>query len=57
MQKPIVEGFRERNNKAKEGYTVEMTFELGLELGFHRSRGRWGGGKEGVRACQAKDSA
>lgn len=57
MQKPIVEGFRERNNKAKEGYTEGMTFELGLELGFHRSRGRWGGGEEGVRACQAKDSA
>lgn len=53
----MVEGLRERHNKSEKGFTEEMTFELGLGLGFHRSRGEWGGGKKGVRACPAKESA
>lgn len=53
MQKPTVEGLRERLNKVEESFTEEKTFELGLELGFHRSRGRWKR-QEGGHARQKK---
>lgn len=57
IRKATAEGLGERCNKAEERFTEEMTFELVLELGFHRSRGRWGGRGEGGRACQANESA
>lgn len=54
MQEPTVERLMERHNQTEGGFTKEMTFDLGLELESDRSWRRWGGGGEGVRACQEK---
>lgn len=57
MQKPMVQGLRERHNKSEKDVTEKMTSDLCLEVGFHRSGGKQGGGGKAVKISEAKESA